>query len=170
MHDPASISIAPVRTAEALAAAVELFRAYAASLDVDLAYQDFDAEMAEMPGKYAPPSGELLLARDGAGNPLGCVALRPLGKDGVCEMKRLYVSPEGRGTGVGKKLVEAVVGEAERIGYREMRLDTLPSMTEATGLYRASGFEPIQPYYQTPVTGTLFLRRHLIGVAASDGS
>jgi ribosomal protein S18 acetylase RimI-like enzyme len=76
-------------------------------------------------------------------------------------MKRLYVSPEGRGSGLGKRLVEAVVREAERIGYREMRLDTLPSMAEAIALYRKSGFEPMEPYYDTPVSGTIFMRRAL---------
>lgn len=144
-----------------MAAAIGLFRAYAASLDVDLAYQNFEAEMASMPGKYAPPAGELLLARDPAGTPIGCVGLRPLDVPGCCEMKRLYVSPQARGTGLGRRLIEAVVGEAERIGYREMRLDTLPSMAEAIALYRQAGFEPIEPYYDTPVRGTLFLRRRL---------
>jgi ribosomal protein S18 acetylase RimI-like enzyme len=76
-------------------------------------------------------------------------------------MKRLYVSPDGRGSGIGKRLVEAIVREAERIGYREMRLDTLPSMAEAVALYRKSGFEPMEPYYDTPVIGTIFMRRAL---------
>ncbi len=153
--------ISPVRTADDLAATIELFRAYAASLDVDLAYQGFEAEMAAMPGKYAPPTGELLLARDAAGRPIGCVGLRPIEPAGCCEMKRLYVSPEGRGSGLGKALVEALVEVAERIGYREMRLDTLPSMAGAQALYRKLGFEVMQPYYETPVAGTIFMRRAL---------
>jgi ribosomal protein S18 acetylase RimI-like enzyme len=161
MNGPAPITIAPVRTADDLASAIRLFRAYAASLDVDLTYQNFEAEMAAMPGKYSPPAGELLLARRLDGVPVGCVGLRPLDAQGVCEMKRLYVSPEGRGTGLGKRLVETVISKAEQIGYCEMRLDTLPSMAEAIALYRKSGFEPMQPYYDSPVTGTIFLRRSL---------
>jgi ribosomal protein S18 acetylase RimI-like enzyme len=161
MREPTGFQIAPVRTAEDLAATVALFRAYAASLEVDLSYQDFEAEMAAMPGKYAPPAGELLLARDAEGKPVGCVGLRPLDLQGCCEMKRFYVSPQGRGIGLGKGLVEAVVEAAERVGYREMRLDTLPSMAGAQALYRKLGFEAIERYYDTPVVGTLFMRRFL---------
>jgi ribosomal protein S18 acetylase RimI-like enzyme len=162
---PTSFHITPVRSADDLAATVMLFRAYASSLDVDLSYQNFEEEMEAMPGKYAPPAGELLLGRRLDGTPAGCVGLRPLDADGCCEMKRLYVSPEGRGCGLGKALVEAVVTEAERIGYCEMRLDTLPSMTEAIALYRASGFVPTEPYYDTPVIGTMFMRRSLMRAA-----
>lgn len=153
--------IAQASTEADLAAVVALFRAYAASLDVDLAYQGFEAEMAAMPGKYAPPAGRLLLARSADGVPLGCVGLRALGEAGCCEMKRLYVAPEGRGTGLGAQLVEAVIREAEAIGYREMRLDSLPSMGPAIALYRKRGFETMAPYYDTPVAGTVFLRRIL---------
>jgi ribosomal protein S18 acetylase RimI-like enzyme len=145
-----------------LASTVKLFRAYSASLDVDLSYQGFDAEMEAMPGKYAPPAGELLLARDSNGTPVGCVGLRPIAPYGCYEMKRLYVPPEVRGFGLGEKLVDAVVKEAEWIGYREMRLDTLPAMAGAIALYRKLGFEPIEPYYNTPVIGTIFMRRSLI--------
>jgi ribosomal protein S18 acetylase RimI-like enzyme len=161
MHEPTSFRIAPVRTADDLESVIKLFREYAASLDVDLAYQNFEAEMAAMPGKYAPPHGALLLARDLTGTPIGGVGLRPLDIPGCCEMKRLYVSPEGRGVGLGQRLVEAVVSEAKRIGYSEMRLDTLPSMAGAFALYCKLGFEPMKPYYDTPVVGTAFLRRSL---------
>jgi ribosomal protein S18 acetylase RimI-like enzyme len=161
MHEHAPAAITPVRTADDLASVIKLFRAYAASLEVDLTYQNFDAEMAAMPGKYAPPKGELLLARAPSGASIGCVGLRPLDVLGCCEMKRLYVSSEGRGTGLGRRLVEAVIGEAERIGYSEMRLDTLPSMVDAIALYRKLGFKPMEPYYETPVAGTIFLRRSL---------
>lgn len=153
--------IAAVGSADDLAAAIALFRAYAASLEVDLAYQDFAAELAAMPGKYAPPSGALLLARDVSGTPIGCVGLRPIAPSGCCEMKRLYVAPAGRGSGLGERLVQAVIAEARRIGYREMRLDTLPTMTGAIALYRKLGFAPIAPYYETPVAGTQFLRLRL---------
>lgn len=153
--------IEPVRSAADLAATVRLFEAYAASLGIDLAYQDFATELATMPGKYAPPSGELLLARGGQGSPLGCVALRPLAPDGCCEIKRLYVVPEGRGLGLGRALIEAILAAAVRIGNREVRLDTLPDMAQAIALYRKAGFEPIEAYYDTPVAGTRFLGRSL---------
>jgi ribosomal protein S18 acetylase RimI-like enzyme len=161
MHEPPSFRIAPVRTANDLASTVTLFRAYASSLDIDLCYQDFEAEMEAMPGKYAPPAGELLLARYSNSTPVGCVGLRPTEPLGCCEMKRLYVSPEGRGLGLGERLVDAVMKEASRIGYREMRLDTLPSMAGAIALYRKLGFEPMESYYDSPVLGTIFMRRSL---------
>ncbi|MBX6743420.1 MAG: GNAT family N-acetyltransferase [Acetobacteraceae bacterium] len=153
--------IGPARSAADIEAAARLFEAYAASLGVDLAFQGFAAELASLPGSYAPPAGELLLARDPDGEPLGCVALRPMPFEGCCEMKRLYVSPRGRGLGLGRALVEAIIGEAVRIGYREMRLDTLPFMAEAIALYRKTGFVPIEPYYDTPLAGTIFLGRRL---------
>jgi GNAT superfamily N-acetyltransferase len=153
--------IITVRTTADLDVAKGLFLAYAASLDVDLAYQDFAAEMAVMPGKYAPPAGELLLARDERGSAIGCGGLRPLNAPLCCEMKRLYVCPQWRGTGVGKGLIEALLERARQIGYREIRLDTLPSMAAARALYRKSGFEITEPYYDTPVAGTLFMRRRL---------
>jgi ribosomal protein S18 acetylase RimI-like enzyme len=138
-----------------------LFRAYAAALGVDLAYQDFETELATLPGKYASPAGALLIARDTQGAPLGCVGLRPMTVEGCCEMKRLYVSPSARGLGLGRALFQAILAEAERLGYREIRLDTLPTMTEAIALYRNAGFEPIAPYYDTAPAGTIFMRRLL---------
>jgi len=161
MHERSFFEIVPVRTEEDLAATVALFIAYAASLDVDLSYQDFDGELAAMPGQYAPPEGELLLARALDGRPLGCVALRPIQPQGCCEMKRLYVSPLARGLGLGKALAEALIDAAQRIGYREMRLDSLPSMTGAQALYRKLGFAVTEPHYDTPIAGTLFMRRAL---------
>jgi ribosomal protein S18 acetylase RimI-like enzyme len=157
--------ITPVRTAADVAAAAALFRAYAASLDVDLSYQGFESEVAGLPGKYAPPRGDLLLARGEDGAPLGCIALRPMDEAGCSEMKRLYVMPAGRGTGLGRALVEAIIERGSELGYREMRLDSLPSMTDAIALYRKLGFEPMAPYYDTPVAGTVFLRRMLARVA-----
>jgi len=164
MSKESRFQIAPARTADDLDAIVTLFRAYASSLNVDLSFQNFEEELAAIPGKYAPPNGELLLARRFDGAATGCVALRPMDRPGCCEMKRLYVSPEGRGFGLGRKLVEAVVLEAVRIGHREMVLDTLPSMAEAVALYRKSGFEPTEPYYDTPVIGTIFMRRSLLAL------
>ena len=151
----ASFAIQPVRTPEDLNAVIALFYAYADFLGVDLTYQKFEAEMAAMPGYYAPPKGELLLARSADGTAMGCVGLRPL-EDGVCEMKRLYVTPEARGLKLGQALADAVVAEARRIGYGEMRLDTLPKLKAAIALYRAMGFRPIAAYYDTPIVGTLF--------------
>lgn len=148
--------ILPVEAPADLAAVTRLFQAYAASLSIDLGYQDFEGELAALPGKYAPPCGALFLARDAGGAPVGCVALRPLSA-GCCEIKRLYVAPEGRGHGLGGALVETVLTAARRIGYREARLDTLPDMTAAIALYRKAGFAPIPPYYDTPVAGTIFL-------------
>jgi ribosomal protein S18 acetylase RimI-like enzyme len=158
MTMPTAFEVRPAQGAEDLAAVIVLFRAYAASLDVDLAYQGFEEEMAAMPGKYAPPCGVLLLARGANGAALGAVALRPVEPAGCCEMKRLYVAPEGRGLGVGEALVRALLTEARRIGYREVRLDTLPSMATAFALYRKLGFQEMAPYYDTPVAGTRFLR------------
>ena len=161
MNDAAGFQIATVRSAADLAATVQLFTAYADSLGIDLGFQNFPAEMAAMPGKYAPPGGELLLACSAAGAPLGCVGLRPIGPAGCCEMKRLYVAPAARGLGLGKHLVQAILAEAIRIGYREIRLDTLPTMAGAIALYRSIGFTPIDPYYDTPVAGTIFLSYRL---------
>lgn len=161
MSERPNIKIMSIHAPEDLAAVIKLFRAYAASLDVDLSYQNFEAEMEAMPGKYAPPAGVLLLARDSNGTPLGCVGLRPIEPERCCEMKRLFVSPESRGIGLGERLVKAVVREAERIGYQEMRLDTLPSLTAAIALYRKLGFEEIDPYYDSPIAATFFMRRTL---------
>jgi GNAT superfamily N-acetyltransferase len=157
----AAFQIRPVIGAADIEAVARLFEAYAASLPVDLAYQDFAQELAGLPGRYVPPAGALLIARRGLGLPLGCVALRSLPVEGCCEMKRLYVAPAGRGLGVGRALVEAICAEARRLGYREIRLDTLPGMTEAIALYARLGFAPIAPYYATPVAGTRFLGRPL---------
>jgi ribosomal protein S18 acetylase RimI-like enzyme len=153
--------IRPVRNDRDIAAASRLFEAYAASLAVDLDYQGFAAEQAGLPGKYAPPEGALLLARDRGGEPAGCVALRPLEAGRICEMKRLYVAPAGRGAGLGRALMQAAIEVARSLGYREIRLDTLPDMKAAQALYRDAGFRPTAPYYETPVAGTVFLRLSL---------
>jgi len=152
----AAFAIRPARSTADLRAAAALFGEYAQGLGVDLAYQDFAAEVATLPGKYAPPEGELLIASGVDGEALGCVGLRPLG-DGRCEMKRLYVPPAARRLGVGAALIAAIVAKAAAIGYREIWLDTLPQMTRAQSLYRQAGFTPIAPYYDTPVEGTAFL-------------
>jgi carbonic anhydrase len=129
------------------------------ALGVDLSYQGFDRELAELPGAYARPAGRLLGGRvDGC--TVGCVAMRPLA-GGLCEMKRLYVRPGQRGRGVGRALATAVIEAARAEGYERMRLDTLPQMTEAQPLYESLGFRDIEPYYASPVPGTRFLELDL---------
>jgi putative acetyltransferase len=121
---------------------VDLLREYEDGAGVSLCFQDFDAEVASLPGNYAPPRGAMLLARQaGSDDFLGCVALRPVpNRPDLCEMKRLYVRPGGRGSGLGRTLALAVMAEACRLGYRRICLDTLPGMTAAQALYRALGF------------------------------
>jgi ribosomal protein S18 acetylase RimI-like enzyme len=137
----------------------KLFEEYAASLEIDLAFQGFAAELEGLPGKYAPPRGALILAEQD-GEPCGCVALRPI--DGqTCEMKRLFVRESGRGQGVGRGLVGRILEEARAKGYAAMRLDTLPSMQGAVRLYRSFGFRDTEPYVYNPIPGAMFMERSL---------
>lgn len=149
---------------------LELFTAYASSLGIDLTYQNFNDELASLPGKYAAEQGgALLLAqlqpRAAPAKPttaeqddaiVGCVALRR-NTDTWCEMKRLYVTPDARKTGAGVKLAQAVIQKARELGYGGIRLDTLPVMVPALTLYRRLGFVEIEKYYETPVEGTIFM-------------
>lgn len=159
----ARFRIVPASSAADLRAVAELFEAYAASLPVDLAYQDFAAELAGLPGKYAPPAGALLLARGVDGRHLGCVGIRPLALAQVGEMKRLYVEPAARGLGLGRALAEAAIEAARRLGHRELRLDTLPSMARAIAMYEQIGFERIPAYYEPTPPGTVFMSCKLLG-------
>ena len=131
-----------------------LFQEYADWLGIDLSYQDFEQELALLPGDYAPPAGRLLLA-DVDGAAAGCVGLRPL-EAGIGEVKRLYLRPAFQGRGLGRRLAETVVAEARAIGYRALRLDTLSRLTAANALYGGLGFRRIPPYYHNPTEGVLY--------------
>ena len=144
---------------ESLPIVRELFREYAASIEIDLCFQSFDSELAGLPGKYAPPTGRLLLAMV-AERPAGCVAVRPIDRS-VCEMKRLYVRPDFRGQKIGRALANSVIGAARGIGYERMRLDTLNTMREAIALYESLGFARIPAYYDNPSNLAVFFELRL---------
>ena len=153
-------SLTDAASPQELDTARRLFRAYAEWLAVDLCFQGFEQEVAGLPGRYAPPAGRLLLAKV-AGEAAGCVGLRPLAP-GICEMKRLWVEPGFGGRGLGRALAEASIAAARAIGYRRMRLDTLPErMPAAQHLYRSLGFVEIPPYYHNPLPGVMMLELQL---------
>jgi putative acetyltransferase len=155
-----TMKLIQAQSAEEITSAHELFKEYAAGLGIDLCFQSFEKELAELPGGYAPPAGRLLIAID-ENQTGGCVALRKIA-DGVCEMKRLYVRPGFRGTGLGHTLAEAIILAAREIGYQRMRLDTLPGkMDRAIAMYRSLSFKEIGPYYSNPVEGALFMELEL---------
>ena len=153
------VRLVPARTTEDLSRARTLFEEYASSLHFDLDFQNFETEVAGLPGGYGPPEGRLLLAWD-QGQVAGCVALRKIERE-ICEMKRLYVRPSFRRLGVGRVLALAIIQEARKIGYSRMRLDTVPSMKDAKALYESLGFQKIPPYCHNPVPGALFLELNL---------
>jgi len=142
------------------AAARTLIEEYAASLDIDLGFQGFDEEVAHFPRGYSPPDGAVFVAWEGDA-PAGVVALRRY-RGSVCEMKRLYVRPAHRGKGLGRKLSEEVIAAARRLGYTTMRLDTLPTMDAAIGLYRALGFRDIPAYRFNPVADAHYMELELV--------
>jgi GNAT superfamily N-acetyltransferase len=148
-------TIAGAATPDEIAAVRGLFREYADGLGVDLCFQGFDEELATLPGKYAPPDGRLLLARDGAAV-MGCVGLRRVDAT-TGEVKRLYVRPAARGRGLGGELARRVVAAAREIDYRRLVLDTLEPMAEARRLYGVLGFREIPAYYANPLAGVIYM-------------
>jgi len=163
MTDTPSVEIMTPTTPALLDATRMIFREYEASLDVDLCFQNFEAELATLPGEYAPPQGALLLALVD-GDVAGCGGLRPLpGTDyaNACEMKRLFVRPAYRKFGLGRLLAQALLDRGMQAGFSAMLLDTLDEMEAARGLYASLGFEEIPPYYFNPIPGAHYLKADL---------
>jgi len=145
---------------EQIAQVRELFLEYAQSLGMNLCFQNFEQELASLPGHYAPPEGRVLLA-EYEGQLAGCVALHSW-EPGICEMKRLYLRPAFRGKGLGRVLAESVITEARNIGYQRMRLDTIePIMKDAVEMYRKLGFREIAPYRPNPIDGAMYMELQL---------
>lgn len=154
------LQISQASSAAQIAEARELFLEYAQSLGFSLCFQNFEKELAALPGDYSPPEGRLLLA-EYEGQLAGCVALHKL-EDSICEMKRLYLRPQFRGKGLGRVLADRIIAEARQIGYRRMRLDTVePVMKDAVAMYRRIGFREISPYRANPNPGTLYMELQL---------
>ena len=150
------MNLIQVATEAEIQMARELFEEYAVGIGISLCFQNFDQELADLPGKYEAPDGRLLLAYSDD-RLAGCIALRRLDSRS-CEMKRLFLRNDFRGQGLGRALVQAIIAEAKGIGYERMRLDTLPGrMDSAISLYRRFGFQEIEPYYDNPVEGALFM-------------
>lgn len=169
---------------------IELFTAYANSLPIDLTFQNFEHELSSLPGKYSPENGGIIyLAYTVSGSlscskpvtpssnstpktssntskVIGCSALRPFSPPSICELKRLYITPDSRGLGVGRLLLETVIEKAKELGYKEMMLDTLPSMFAARKMYEKYGFVRVEKYYETPIDGTVFMKLALQGCDA----
>jgi putative acetyltransferase len=156
----AKITFVHAQNVDEIATARQLFGEYAESLGFSLCFQNFNQELADLPGKYSPPSGRLLLAY--VDDQLaGCIALRKHDSD-TCEMKRLFLRPDFRGMGLGKALVVKIIDEAKTIGYQRMCLDTIPGkMDSAIALYEAMGFQDVSPYYDNPVAGARFMQKDL---------
>ena len=154
------LRIAQAETSEHIEIVQGLFREYENWLGLDLCFQGFEDELRDLPGRYAPPDGRLLIAWAHL-RPIGCIALRKL-LDDICEMKRLFLRPDARGLGIGNQLIETLIDEARSVGYKKMRLDTHPpKMGKAVSLYGSHGFRPIPPYYNNPNEHVLFMELDL---------
>lgn len=163
MGPPPEIRLLPADTPEALDAARQIFREYADALGIDLCFQGFEQELAELPGDYAAPGGTLLLAWVD-GELAGCGAVRPLADSdyaNACEMKRLYVRRAFRRFGLGRQIAQALMDTAVQLGYSVMLLDTLDDMEAARELYATLGFEEVPPYYYNPIPGAHYLKAEL---------
>jgi ribosomal protein S18 acetylase RimI-like enzyme len=155
-----AFTLAQAKSPAQMAQARELFLEYAESLGFSLCFQNFDKELARLPGDYTPPEGRLLLA-EYEGRLAGCVALHKL-EPGICEMKRLYLRRQFRGQGLGRALADRVIAEARQIGYRRMRLDTVkPVMEDAVAMYRKLGFKEVAPYRPNPIAGAMYMELEL---------
>lgn len=172
-HPPPPVLIRQASSPAELAAVVECFDAYVKWLNVDISFQNYASELSQLPGKYAPPTGALLLASDPATEEvLGCIALRPLELQPIyhdnhpsrlryCEVKRLYVNQSARGRQVGRRLIREVTKKAVEEGYDVMLLDTLSRMTAAMALYQSEGFKQVAPYYHNPLEGVVFFGKDI---------
>ena len=158
MRSVGEFAIRPATAAD-IPAVREMLREYVDWIGLDLAFQEIDQELAGLPGEYAPPRGALFVVPGGEGL-IAMIGLRPL-EGTIAEMKRLFVRPAARGQGLAKLLIVRVLDEARRLGYTELRLDTLPMMGDAQALYAAMGFADIEAYYDTPITGTRFMAKRL---------
>jgi ribosomal protein S18 acetylase RimI-like enzyme len=157
---PVAMKLIEVKSDEEIQETRRLFEEYAAWLGVDFCLKNFEQELADLPGEYVPPSGRLFLALEDD-QVAGCVAIRKIGAD-ICEMKRFYVRPAFRGRGLGRTLAEKIIEAARDAGYARMRLDTLPRrMAPAIAMYRSLGFKTIEPYYDNPIEGVVFLELEL---------
>jgi ribosomal protein S18 acetylase RimI-like enzyme len=154
-----SLRITEARWPDDRVTVAALFREYVASLEEDIGFQNVTEELASLPGKYTRPTGVVLIARDGAAA-AGAIAYRMV-EPGVCEMKRLYVRPAYRGSGLGRELATELIEHARADGYRTMLLDTLASMGAARALYRDLGFSPVAPYYDNPLPGVMYMALEL---------
>ncbi len=154
-----AVQIFPVRTPEQMAAIKTLFREYQAFLAINLDFQDFEAELAGLPGKYSPPKGDLFLAVLDD-EPVGCGAFYPM-QEAICEIKRVYVKPQTQGHGIGKKLFRHLIESAAQAGYRYVRLDSLKRLDKAANMYRAFGFYEIEPYNENPHNDVYYMELDL---------
>ncbi len=153
------VNLIEARSPQEIKAAADLFREYNTFLNVDLCFQGFEQELASLPGKYAPPKGEIILA-EYQNEIVGCVAVRPF-EGNICEMKRLYVKPKAQGLKIGKLLTEAIIKKSKALGYQSIQLDTLEKLEVALKMYEKMGFKTMKPYYENPLEQVVYLTLNL---------